>query len=396
MDKAQNGRTTVSANIRSAPPRAVDLRRARRPEVEIADGAAFDFLLSLHVCVASPELDYTDYDVGRDWIAGARMRCAQADPEALALLDRCFGGSAPGSLHATLLSLVTQAPQPRDVGDFLGWLKTAPPEPVLEALLDQEGLAEDWRDLLHRALDLPAGSRAARVAREQLAARYAAEVRPMVTALLEDAEGTRRDLLAALRVWDETVFAPERARVLPLIRREAELLARQRAEMPPDDFIQLAMRGVEWQRPASLRKIVFAPSYFARPAVYYHFWRGTLTFCLPVEATILEEEQRQADPRAPSEETLRFFETLGDGTRLRILRLLCEREMYLTELAEKLGLTKATTKHHMVRLRANGFVTLYDRDRMTFYALRPGIARQAARLIEDYLHRAPEAHVESH
>jgi DNA-binding transcriptional ArsR family regulator len=91
------------------------------------------------------------------------------------------------------------------------------------------------------------------------------------------------------------------------------------------------------------------------------------------------------DALAPSEEILRYFLTLGDKTRLRILRLLADREMYLTELAERLGLTKATIKHHMVMLRANGFVVLYERDRMTYYALRPGIAQHAARLISEYV-----------
>jgi DNA-binding transcriptional ArsR family regulator len=82
---------------------------------------------------------------------------------------------------------------------------------------------------------------------------------------------------------------------------------------------------------------------------------------------------------------LRFFEALGDPTRLRILRLLAEREMYLTELADRLKLTKATTKHHMVRLRAAGLVTLYDRERLTYYALRPDVPRHARELLEHYL-----------
>jgi DNA-binding transcriptional ArsR family regulator len=149
------------------------------------------------------------------------------------------------------------------------------------------------------------------------------------------------------------------------------------------------MRGVEWQRPVGLRKIIFAPSYYCRPAVYYHFWGGVLTFCLPIQADVLEAAQSDVDPRAPGEEILRFYEALGDDTRLRILRLLAEREMYLTELADHLGLTKATTKHHMVRLRAAGCVTLYDRDRMTYYALRPDISRRAGQLIQEYLGRPP-------
>ena len=153
------------------------------------------------------------------------------------------------------------------------------------------------------------------------------------------------------------------------------------------------MRGVQWQRPAGLRRYIFAPSVFCRPALFYHFWRGTLTFCAPTELATPSVEPQRADPNAPSVETLRFFEALGDDTRLRILRLLAQREMYLTELAERLGLTKATTKHHMVRLRAAGMVTLYDRERMTYYALRPDIARRAAQTLEMYLNVEPAARV---
>jgi DNA-binding transcriptional ArsR family regulator len=147
------------------------------------------------------------------------------------------------------------------------------------------------------------------------------------------------------------------------------------------------MRGVQWQRPAGLRRIVFAPSYFCRPAVFYCVWQGTLTFCLPIETKVLEPETQRHDPGAPDEATLAFFLALGDETRLRILRLLAEREMYLTELADRLKLTKATTKHHMVRLRIAGLVTLYDRERLTYYALRPDVARHAVQLLDAYLGR---------
>jgi DNA-binding transcriptional ArsR family regulator len=168
-------------------------------------------------------------------------------------------------------------------------------------------------------------------------------------------------------------------------------MARRRAEVPLDSFIEREMRGVQWQRPPGLRRYIFAPSFFCRPAVFYHFWRGTLTFCAPTEQATPSVEQQRADPNAPSEEMLRFFATLGDETRLRILRLLAQREMYLTELADRLGLTKATTKHHMVRLRAAGMVTLYDRERRTHYALRPDVARRAAQSLEAFLNVEPGA-----
>jgi DNA-binding transcriptional ArsR family regulator len=380
---------------RSSAPRAVDLRRGRAPEVEILACEVYDFLISLHVSLASPEDDFAAFDIGRDWVEAARARANARDPHALTVLGRYLGDSQPGTLHATLISLVRQCPEPRTTARFLEWLETLPTAQLAEVLLDQEELGADWQALLAATLaELgPTGERRTGERREGsgelalglLLARYPEDVRPTVAAVVRDLGATRRELVAALRVWDAAVFDAERARSATLQRREADILDQRRREVALEPFIEEAMRGVQWQRPAGLRRIVFAPSYFSRPAVFYHYWRGVLTFVTPIEAKILEPDARRSDPRAPDEETLQFFLALGDETRLRILRLLAERQMYLTELAERLGLTKATTKHHMVRLRAAGLVTLYDRERLTYYALRPDASRHAAQLLDDYL-----------
>jgi DNA-binding transcriptional ArsR family regulator len=371
------------ASTPRATPRAVDLRRGRGPEVEILPCETYDFLISLHVALASPD-ESLAYDIGREWLDAARARCAERDPRALSILGRYLGDSQPGTLNATLISLVRQCPEPRDTAHFLEWLETLPTAQLAEVVLDQEGLGPDWQAVLSAAL-AERTSGGGELALGLLLARYPEDVRPTVAEVVRDLEGTRCELVAALRVWDEAVFGAERDRVVTLQQREADALEQRRREIALEPFIEEAMRGVQWQRPAGLRRIVFAPSYFARPAVFYHYWHGTLTFCLPIEARMLEPEAQSADPRAPDEATLQFFLALGDETRLRILRLLAEREMYLTELAERLHLTKATTKHHMVRLRAAGLVTLYDRERLTYYALRPEVSRHAGQLLDAYL-----------
>jgi DNA-binding transcriptional ArsR family regulator len=369
-------------------PRVVDLRRGRTLDVEILASDTYDFLVSLHVALASAEHDYADYDVGREWIESARGRCNDADPTALATLGRYFGDGQSGSLHATLISLVWRCPAPREPLDFLVWLGERPPAQLTEVLLDQAGLGQDWTDLLAESLEEQAASSVTGTARKRLLARYPDDMRPTVTAVLSDLESTRTALLAALRVWYDAVFAAERERIRPLLQQEAVAMERRRAEMPPDAFIEQAMRGVQWQSAAGLRRIVFAPSYFCRPAVFYHVWHGTMTFCAPL--VFSSPDARRGDPRAPDEETLRFFLALGDPSRLRILRLLAERQMYLTELAERMELTKATTKHHMVKLRDAGLVTLYDRERMTFYELRPDVVRHARQLLSNYLEQPGE------
>jgi DNA-binding transcriptional ArsR family regulator len=376
---------------RVAAPRAVDLRRGRTPEVEILACETYDLLLSLHVALASPEFDYADYDVGRQWAENARAACAAEDPQALVTLGRYLGDGRPDSLRSTLISLVHQCPPPRDVPTFLEWLRVAPSERLAEALLDQENLGPDWRNVMTRALrkSQPAASSARNEnPLRALLERYPDEVMPTITEIITDIEGVRAKIIAALHVWDRAVFAAEREKVTTLQRREAETLERRRLNMPLEPFIAEAMRGVQFQRPSGLRRIIFAPSYFCRPAVFYHYWQGILTFCTPIEAQVLEPDADRRDPRAPSPEMLQFFLALGDESRLRILGLLSEREMYLTELAEKLGLTKATTKHHMVKLREYGLVTLIDRDRLTYYALRPDVAEHAAHLLDQFLYRS--------
>jgi DNA-binding transcriptional ArsR family regulator len=368
----------------------VDLRRGRTPEVEILACETYDLLLSLHVALATPEFDYADYDVGRQWAEKARAACDAADPQALVTLGHYLGDGKPDSLRSTLISLVHQCPEPRDTSSFLEWLRVAPSERLAEALLDQENLGPDWQTVMARALRKSQPSASSARNENPLRAlleRYPDEVMPTISEIISDIERVRAEIIAALRVWDRAVFAAERAKVVALQRREAEMLDGRRLNMPLEPFIEEAMRGVQFQRPSGLRRIIFAPSYFCRPAVFYHYWQGILTFCAPIEAQALDPDAERRDPRAPTPEMLQFFLALGDESRLRILGLLSEREMYLTELAEHMGLTKATTKHHMVKLREYGLVTLIDRDRLTYYALRPDVAQHAAQLLERFLYR---------
>ncbi|HEX9036746.1 MAG TPA: winged helix-turn-helix domain-containing protein [Ktedonobacterales bacterium] len=369
---------------RASAPRAVDLRRGRAPEIEIVDCATYDFLISLHVTLSSPESGYADFDIGRDWIERARASCEARAPQALDVLGRYVGDARPSSLRATLISLVGQAPAPSTATSFLNWLTSAPANDLAETLLDQDGLGSEWPAMLTAAFEERAAAPEGEPGRaaQRLIDLYPREARPTALRVLLDIESVRAELVAALWGWYDAVFASEETRLTPLLKREADAMTARRQDTPQDAFIEREMRGVQWQRPAGLRRIIFAPSYFCKPAVFYHFWRGALTFCSPVESAGPGASGVHMDPIAPAGDTLRFFEALGDDTRLRILRLLADREMYLTELAERLRLTKATTKHHMVRLRAAGIVTLYDRERLTYYALRPDIARRASQFLD--------------
>ena len=79
---------------------------------------------------------------------------------------------------------------------------------------------------------------------------------------------------------------------------------------------------------------------------------------------------------------LTALKALSDASRLRIIRLLAERPMVVTELARALGLTPATAVHHLARLREAGLVDSRERRPYVEYALVEGRLAEIARQLE--------------
>ena len=91
------------------------------------------------------------------------------------------------------------------------------------------------------------------------------------------------------------------------------------------------------------------------------------------------------DAVLPPQATVRLYRALGDTTRMRILRLLGERDWYLTELAQQLELSKPTMKHHLALLRAAGLVTVTEEGSLTYYSLRRERVREAGVELSHYI-----------
>ena len=69
-------------------------------------------------------------------------------------------------------------------------------------------------------------------------------------------------------------------------------------------------------------------------------------------------------------QAITVFKALGDENRLKILRVLSEREMYTELLAERLQLSAATVSFHMKKLQAAGLVDARKEQYYTVYSLR--------------------------
>ena len=184
-------------------------------------------------------------------------------------------------------------------------------------------------------------------------------------ALLSDPPSAHRRIVRVLRAW-AVAFAPIEPRIRAILERDHALRAADRGAYGGSDLIERTTGGIRWLPEVGIRRIILAPSYFSRP---YNFvlagddWRF---FGYPVADAAMEVVDRLAPPAA----VVRLHRALGDETRLRILKLLAGRDLYLTEIAQQLDLSKPTIKHHLALLRAAGLVTVIEAGTVLYYTLR--------------------------
>jgi DNA-binding transcriptional ArsR family regulator len=170
-------------------------------------------------------------------------------------------------------------------------------------------------------------------------------------------------------------------RVSRMLERDVASRHMDDAARDPIGFVERTTNGIRLVPEQRIRRIVLAPSYFGRPYNSLTKVGDVQLICYPIADASLGAADRLTPPAA----TVRLYRALGDESRLRILRLLTERDRYLTEIANELELSKPTIKHHLAQLRAAGLVTLIEQGNLTYYSLRHDRADEAGVELRAYL-----------
>ena len=353
-------------SARPTTRRAPAVAAARRPEApsgppvrDFASPAAgytiewdvrpvYDFLFSLAKDDDSPE-DLPEAD--RTWLTEAREAMASefADPA-----DAAFAQAM--AVHVAAVAV--ERPELRTVAEFLDAIDTIRTSDLVRSILSDFARDPDLGELVQRA---STGDQEALAALREAMPEHKAGF----PALLADPERGHRRIVRILRAWALS-FAAIEPRIAAIIERDHALRAVQRGALNTSDLIERTTGGIRWLPEVGIRRVVLAPSYFSRP---YNFllagddWRF---FGYPVADDALEPDDRLSPPPG----VVRLHRALGDETRLRILKLLAGKDLYLTEIAQQLDLSKPTIKHHLALLRAAGLVTVVEAGNVVYYSLR--------------------------
>ena len=358
---------TASARRRGALVRELSPRGGTtRPEVVLEVRTALDFLVSL-VGDTEPELLPAD----------AAWRTAAIDSLSAPLRrdkERSFGRdeAAEGITGWALIPLVIAESQVRTAADVVALAGRVTARELIGSACDDEDMVVA-RALADRYF---AGEPALH---DELVANAPEALRGALKRLLREPEGELRAMRRVLRAWAERFSAVE-PRVAQMQARD---VAARRADLellPLEDFIERATNGLRWTPDAGIRRVYVVPSYFARPYNYVFAGEGWHLFAYPLAETALD-----GDPAGVPPATVRLFKALGDESRMRILRYLTDGDLYLTEIADRMGLSKPTVKHHLAQLRAAGLVTVTATGGLTYYSLRRDRVAEAGPDLVRYL-----------
>jgi DNA-binding transcriptional ArsR family regulator len=199
-------------------------------------------------------------------------------------------------------------------------------------------------------------------------------------ALLRDPGPWLKRLRVGLRYWLER-YTPLEERIRDILKTDVADRAGDRASLAGPELVEQATGGIRLLADPSVKRVILAPTYFGRPYNRIFAANGWRLFVYPVAESALGGTDRFTPPVS----AIRLYRALGDETRLRILKLLSERDHYLTELAQELELSKPTIKHHLAQLRVAGLVTLTDEGSLTYYSLRRDRLEAAGKEVRDYL-----------
>ena len=331
----------------------------------------FDFLVSLST--GPKEQAELPAEDGR-WLRDARA-ALPADVRAGVFA----GGDDRDGIAAEVAAIAVARPGVTDAAGLVALIETMTPNEIVRALLHRP--AQDAGRIEDADIDraLAGDGERARLVEERLAPAVGEETLASVRTMLQDPVGTAERLHLALRAWLNP-FRGIEGRVREVLERDVAARSGD-LHLPPAELVERTTGGIRFLPDAGIRRVVLAPSYFSRPYNWVIAGEGWRLFCYPVAETALEAKAGWEPPAA----TVLLYRALGDPQRLRILRMLADRDMYLTEIAQQLELSKPTAKYHLAQLRAAGLVVLTEEGALTYYTLRRDRVDEAGTELRRYI-----------
>lgn len=158
----------------------------------------------------------------------------------------------------------------------------------------------------------------------------------------------KNHLIEVMSEWYETVIIPDIKEIEQILQVDSESKDHMRGKLSPQELVQWATGGVNYLPEPGVHKVLLIPQYIYRPWNIEADLEKTKVFYYPVANESLSPD----DKYTPNHFLVQKYKAFGDETRLKIVKLLSERDHSLQSLTEYLNVGKTTVHHHLKILRA--------------------------------------------
>ena len=185
------------------------------------------------------------------------------------------------------------------------------------------------------------------------------------------------------RVWND-VYEETRDAELPALREAARRGAAFSDRAFPEAYASLTGQRVPDvldSPPPTITRVAFCPSAHLGGFISYIAYAPDLIVFFAAPQLIARCQERDASPWRSGEpdlppatgqaDLLDAARALADPTRLRMLDLLLEGELYAQEIVGRLGVAQSAVSRHLSQLERAGLVTVQARRGSKYYAVNP-------------------------
>lgn len=176
-------------------------------------------------------------------------------------------------------------------------------------------------------------------------------------------EQYRSRMVFLLSEWNSQYFSRCNPDIMVRLQQHAEERRQVLAGSPVAEFVNKTTNGFYFMPDEGLRKLVLIPQFHFQPInIIYNF--GPLTICHYAARIPVPEEEIPPSMH-------RTLRSLGEKSRLKILKSLGGERKSFTEIARQAGLSKGIVHDHISSLRSAGLLNAYiEGENVTSYSLR--------------------------
>lgn len=192
-----------------------------------------------------------------------------------------------------------------------------------------------------------------------------------------DTKKLKAHLIEVMTLWYEAVISPDLELTNQILSTDYESKNQMKEKMSSEELVQWATGGINYLPEPSVHKVLLIPQYVYRPWNIEADIEDTKVFYYPVA----NESLSPNDKYMPNNLLVLKHKALGDELRLRIIKLLSEKDHSLQELTEQLIMGKTTIHHHLKLLRAAKLVEVNKGK----YSLKANVIKLLLNELEQYI-----------